>query len=483
MGYKLKILSPVHIGCGEQYTGLNFILDDGMIHVVEPETVIALLGPQKGLRFTEWLEVNANEIEKLDNKHRTEKRENPRSDETRRIRDELRDKKQNFTLWNFVNSNKFLVVDQLKVSAAYSVKAQGGVFKDTEINPFIKQMTKPYIPGTEIKGAIRTSILYCAICNNVGLRHWLQQALDEMLNETSERRQGRIVATYRDDIEAVKNQKKPDTRKKNRLVERIKKIESDLQDKVFNSDIQKPDAKFDVMKFLQVGDTPLLDPGKALAVSYVEPFNISNKFRVFYEYLRPDLQVILTSFTLESQGSRNLKLEKMGFSETHKKMVSGMEAILACCHRFAADLLAEEVAYFTQSGKMEIVDHLKKIQQRNTPELPVLRIGKDEGYSSLTVGLAIKKHMPELYENVLIHATKNTSYDSHHGGFPKSRKIVHWAGQKLTAGWVQLIPDTSAISSSAPEVTLEKTPDPTKQMSAPVDLSVLKDSRLFKGKR
>jgi CRISPR-associated protein Csm5 len=491
MDYSLKILSPVHIGCGEQYTGLNFILDGSKIYVVTPETIIALLGPQKGLKFAEWLEVNANEIARLDSDQKSKKdeswkeRDRNRKKELEEKATELKrkwtQKKNNFNLRSFVNSANLVSIGQLTENAVYSVSCIEGNSRLNELNPFIKQMTKPYIPGTEIKGAIRTTILYCAICDNVGLRNWLQQALDEMLNETVEKFQGRIVATYRDYVEAVKNQKKPDKRKKDKLVERIKKIESDLQDKVFNSNIQKPDAKFDVMKFMQVGDTPLLDTGKALAVSYVEPYNISTKFRVFYEYLRPELQVTLTSFTLEPQGSRNMKLKKMGFSETHKKMVGGMEAILACCHRFAADLLAEEIAYFSQYGKTEIVDHLKEIQNLNTPKSPVLRIGKDEGYNSLTVGLAVKKLMPDLYKNVLIHATKNKSYDSDHGGlFPKSRKIVHWGKQEVTSGWVQLIPNIPAKKDQIPKMGQTESSD-LRKPPMPADLSALQNK--FGGRR
>lgn len=485
MGYKLRILSPVHIGCGEQYSGLNFILDGNKVFVIEPETVTKLLGPKDGLTFARWLEKNADDIAQLNAKHREEKRKARNSDATKKLSRELRTQKQNFTLKKFFELNRMITMEQLKENSAYSIIALNGFYNDSEFCPFIKQMKKPYIPGTEIKGAIRTAILYCALQDNEEIQQWLEQSLNRMLVEAAQKRQGQVIATFQYYINTVKNQQSPDTRKKLKLVERVKKIASELQDKVFNSMTDRPDAKYDVMKFLNVGDSILIDIGTPLAVSYVEPFNIKNRFKVFYEYLQPELQIPLTSLTLESlRGSdepRNTKLDKMRFSETHKKIVSGMDVILTKCYRFAADLLHEEIAYYQRHGKTEIVKHLQEIEKQNTPESPVLRIGKDEGYSSLTVGLAVKKLMPKLYENVLIHATKNKSYDSAHGGpLPKSRKIVYWNGKELTAGWVKLIPE--ALS---PQQIFRQDEPTQHKLNAPIDPLSLQalQAKFSRGKR
>jgi len=190
-----------------------------------------------------------------------------------------------------------------------------------------------------------------------------------------------------------------------------------------------------------VSDSNLLDSSSSLMVSFSEPFNMSKKFRTYHEYLRPGTLVSLTSFKVEDDRSRAKKLNQMEFTDRHKELMSGLDSILFCCYRFANDLLEEEIAYFSKHNKVNIVEQLRRIQKLNETQSPVLRIGKDEGYTSLTVGLAVKKLMPELYENVLIHATKGVSYDSQHGGpLPKSRKIIHWDGQEVTGGWVKLIP-------------------------------------------
>lgn len=94
MKYKLKILSPVHIGCGEQYNGLNFVLEGKYLYIIEPDAIFKLLGPKNAFKFAEWLEVKSNEITKIDQEYRIKKRENHRSDETRRLNNELREKKR-----------------------------------------------------------------------------------------------------------------------------------------------------------------------------------------------------------------------------------------------------------------------------------------------------------------------------------------------------------------------------------------------------
>lgn len=420
MGYKLKILSPVHIGCGEQYNAISYLLDKrkrpNIISVLDEQAIFKSLNTAQKDKFIKWIE-----------------------------------KEQFPNLFKFlkdiIGDDEFKLSNQIQSKALYVIPSFAGDERLRDINVFIKQMHQPYIPGTEIKGAIRTAILYCALQED---EKKIQERLKQEL-ESFGSKHGR-------DIKLVANKKnlKEDNpfkprQKLSKLKETLEKqmheISKHLQELFFNC---KPDAKYDVMKFLHIGDSELLN-AKTLAVSYAKPYKMSGTpFTLFYEYMQPDTNMSLSSFALESEKNRQIKLNKMGFSEGHKQLMSGLDSILTKCQRFAADLINEEIAYYRQHGKTDIVKHLEEIEKQNTLESPVLRIGKDEGYSSLTVGLAVKKLMPDLYENVLIHATKNKSYDSSvtHNDFyfPKSRKIVYWNGKELTAGWVKLIPPDTPSS-------------------------------------
>lgn len=436
MGYKLKVLSPVHIGCGEQYNAVSYLLDKrtkpNRIYVLNEQVIFNSLNAAQKNKFINWVE-----NERYPNLFKF--------------------------LKDILGDNKFSLNNQIAAKALYSIPClTDEMLRD--INVFIKQMLKPYIPGTEIKGAIRTAMLYCAMLDHQEIQNWLQSQLNNFLSE------------YQQDIKLVANKKNLDVREngkklsdiKKELTDQIHKIEKNLQN-IFFSINGNSDAKYDILKFLQIGDSELISTDN-LAVSYVEPFNISRKFKIFYEFLCPDSELMLTSFKLEDEKSKNVKTEKMNLSKDKRDIISSIKTILEKCKRFSDDLLDEEISYYTDHGKDNIVEHLKKIKEQNTKDSPVIRIGKDEGYLSLTVGLAVKKFNKNLYENVLIHTTKNKSYDSNHGGlFPKSRKIVCWDGQELTTGWVKLIPN----SQSDTNTFIQKNDDLNKQNNNSPDISSL----------
>lgn len=409
MNYKLKVLSPLHIGCGEEYSGLSYLMDKRknppLVSIINEDLIFKMLNDSQMKKFVAWLE--GEQFPNL------------------------------FLFFRNILNDNFTLQNQLQKKAIYTIPNYAGEERLRGINSFIKQMNQPYIPGTEIKGAIRTAVLYCALLDNNELSEWLIKEIKDFDKQ------------YKSKIELVKN--KRDLRELNpkNKREKLSGIKKELENamSVITSRFQekvlccKPkDAKYDVMKYVQVGDSDLLDAGNSLAVSYVKPFNISGKpITIFYEYIKPDTEICLSMLALEN--IRTSKIEKMGFDDKQKNIVSSMDAIFNYCYRFSNDLLDEEISFFQAKGKRQIVDQLTKIKSMNKPEAPVLRIGKDEGYNSLTVGLAVKKLDNALYENVLIHATKNKSYDSEHGGpMPKSRKIVYWNGEETTAGWVQLIP-------------------------------------------
>lgn len=465
MEYKIRTLSPVHIGCGEKYTGLNFIVDNGRLYCVDPEKFISMLNSGLTKKFVDWIEKSSAEIDRLENKKRALRN----SEDKKNINNEIKQKTRLFNLKKFIEDNK-VNLQMITSSAQYAVPVQRGVFNDSEVNPFIKQMNSPYIPGTEIKGAIRTAVLNCALQDDVSIQKWLEEKLKDFQTKHAQ-----SLALVANENNLNKSNPHNQRQKLSKLKEYLEKEMSRISDQFEKNVLTcKPDAKYDVMKFLQVGDSPLLRV-EDLVVGKAEPFNMSNKFPIICEYLRPETLFPLTSFKLETNNSRTIKLDRMGFTESHKKLMSGLDVIMSCCHYFSSNLLREEISYFKKHGKASIVDHLQQIDKLNSPTSPVLRIGKDEGYNSLTIGLSVKKLLPDLYENVFIHATKNKSYDSRHGGpLPKSRKIVHWNGKEMTAGWVQLIPvSNQAQQSDINDVSKDKhTPHSAKQNEA-LDLSAL----------
>ena len=77
---------------------------------------------------------------------------------------------QSFLVREFLQSGKNFL---------YSVKAETNIFSNVDIDCFIKQNNKSYIPGTEIKGAIRTAVAYHLLQNE---DHWkyLKKELEKL---------------------------------------------------------------------------------------------------------------------------------------------------------------------------------------------------------------------------------------------------------------------------------------------------------------
>lgn len=441
MKYKLRTLSPLHIGCGETYNGVSFLLDKrkkpNLISVLDEKTIFEALNEKQVSQFVKWVE-----------------------------------KEQFPNLFIFLQKElgdrSFFLQNQLQKRARYSIPSLAGEEKIRDINAFIKQANTPYIPGTEIKGAIRTAIFYCAFQNNQGIQNKFVSEINKILDELILKGNG---SNYKNYIESVKNRKEPDRKKKSALVSRIKRTTQAMEAMVFNG--KHGDAKYDLMKFLQVGDTSVISPD-SLAVSCVKLFGASMESPMFNEYLKSGLDIPISSLKVEMDISRNWRVKNMGFSSKQEYLVSNISTILENCHRFSKDLLDEEITYFIQHGKTNIAYHLQAIAALNTHKSPVLRIGKDEGYNSVTIGLAVKKIMPELYNDVLIHTTKGKSYDEEHGGpLPKSRKIVQWNKSELTAGWVQLIPDEQPVKIISSKKINEEIPKQEETVSK-IDLSVLR---------
>ena len=143
---------------------------------------------------------------------------------------------------------------------------------------------------------------------------------------------------------------------------------------------------------------------------------INRGFLIFQELCEKDRVFTCQDFRLDNNKTI---LDKLGFNSEQKSLVLDIKNLLNCCYVFTERLLLEEINYFNEINNKQIVAKLQSIKQQNTPTSPVIRIGKNEGYLSLTIGLLVKDKDKDLYNSVLCHATKNTSYT---GNFPKTRQ-------------------------------------------------------------
>ena len=116
MNLKIFMVTPIHIGNGERYTSAEFVVRGDKIIRIDTNKIFTLLNEKSQEKFIQELEVPQFQIE------------------------------------NFI---KGIPLSEIKI---YSARLKGGI--PTEIQEQIKTSRRAYIPGSSIKGAIRTAILY-----------------------------------------------------------------------------------------------------------------------------------------------------------------------------------------------------------------------------------------------------------------------------------------------------------------------------------
>lgn len=416
MKLQIKTVSPIHIGNGEKYNGLSYIVSGEKLLFYDSAKIIENITSQYNKRFIEWIEQKSYEVERLEKQKRNERDEQKRKNLNRLLRDAQ--KKLSLREFNENAIRDANIKSRFSKNFLYAIDTQSQVYDNVDIDCFIKQNNKPYIPGTEIKGAIRTSLFYSLLQQDLSWK-WLKEELEN------------FGKRHKNDLQQIAGKKgKWVNDIKKRLVDSMGKSEERLQAKLLRVD-KSNDAKYDLLKLLYVGDSELKNSQACLFVSNLEVKGINKRFPLFQELCKKDQTFTCQGFKLDNNKAI---LERLGFNDEQKRVVSDVKNLFRCCYEFSNRLLDEELAYHHYPQKIK--DKFTVIKNANKPDSPVIRIGKNEGYSSLTVGLLVKDKDRSLYDNVLCHATKNTSYA---GNFPKTRRIVNLGnGDVDTCGWVKL---------------------------------------------
>lgn len=397
MKLQIKTLSPIHIGNGEKYNGLSYVEDifstPKKVFIVDFDLIKKILNQTELQAFMDWVVSE--------------------------------DHPSWFKFCKF-KLNKPQLQNEFKRIASYTFPNYSTEKYLRDIECFIKQSNKPYIPGTELKGAIRTAVAYHLLQKD-NHWNWLKGELESFGRQ------------YRDELKRIPGQKGNWVREiKRKLVKETGKLEENMQTRLFRAN-KIEDAKYDLLKLLYIGDTETKTPNSCLFVSNVEVTGINRGFSIFQEFLKEDQIFTCQGFKLgnDNKMTTNLILDKLGFGPEQKWIISDIKNLFQCCYEFTGRLLREEIDYFNHLNELQIVTKLRDIQRQNTPDSPVIRLGKNEGYFSLTMGLLVKDKDKTLYDSVLCHATKNTSYT---GNFPKTRRIVNLSNNEQdTLGWVKLI--------------------------------------------
>lgn len=357
-GHVMKIvvetISPVHIGAGERYSSSEFIVKGNKIIMVDINKIYTLLNEKNKEIFIEYLE-------------------EPR-----------------FSITEFINKINL----PLSEAKLYFSTLKTNI--PTEIIGNVKTGYKGYIPGSSLKGAIRTAIL----SGFIGKKEVMEI--------------GRIFTN--------KNQ-----------WQRERELEASMDS--FFSTGKGQSSYFDFMRFVQISD---FIPVNNLTVYNVQSLEViekdgwdwySRNGRVVQSYL----ETIATGEHLEGdiKVTYNEKLyQSLGLKG--KGAILDIDEIKRLVYGLSYNIIEHEIDFSKFYGIDFLQNFYVNLKNINNVSSPVIKLGQGSGFLATTIGLEIKKY-PDVYDEV----RKSTRGRSYGFEFPKTRKIV--VEEKMPLGWCRII--------------------------------------------
>lgn len=259
------------------------------------------------------------------------------------------------------------------------LKTRDSEIKD--VHEHIKTFDEIYIPGSSIKGSIRTALLY-------------KNLRDSDLDRISE------------------------------AVSRGRRWELDKLINSFFSSDPRDTAKKSIMRFLEVTDTntfknPALHKIRVLTVSG-RSYSYK-KFPLYLEFMPPRELEFEMNFTYNDV-----------YDLGDKSKLADPETIKESLYTFSRDYIEHELDFATKYDIDFLERIYRKLEKMNSPESPLMRIGQGSGFLATTIGLRFKEEDYRTYESIR-KLTKKRSYKYE---FPKTRKLVDG---RIPPGWVKVI--------------------------------------------
>ena len=381
--YQLQILTPVHIGSGETLNHIDGCYANGRWYCIDLDRVLAH---------------PATDINSLT------------SEMARR----------DFRWQRYLQQYNM----DPEESSAYSLPCPQSP-EEVEIREAIKSVgNRPYIPGSTLKGAIRTALL------------------SEILNADDD-----IYYGSRNQLETLIDQ---GPRGNPRREQPARRIESAAFGK---------DPNRDILRALQISDTePLgseaLEIGMAWTVTLnqngqlVQKIDRGQEYKNFVQQFQTGQNLTFT-LKIDEILLREREKDRLGFSSLQEKVLYDIAEV---CRSATHVLLERELEFFENSGLLEMANRYDRLIQVNN-RLPVgtflLQIGWGTGYHANTVTDLFADDedsredlwmdLRERFQLGKSRSNQQQPYDNRE--FPKTRRILY-RGQNPIAplGWVKISP-------------------------------------------
>lgn len=436
--FTLRTLGPLHIGDGDKYIPAEFYYDNGILNVLPYERIKSQLTPDTARRL-------ASQLSSVLSGSNTD------------------------TTWlrKFYETEGVLNTVLAK-SIALRVHDAQGISSVKEVRRNLRSLSQPYVPGTELKGAIVTALVSVLATSSKPLQEKLIDALRKLPDPPSPG--SRDAHQYR-----------------SRYGHDIKSALAPVTDMVLGplaqpAEYQKkrPNYNYSAARFIETGDSQPVDERQLflarvrIAERFANEARLDDKAIIYEEALKADtdlasvkLRVTPNLFTKNGNFQYNLaKVLRNDISDpaalsTEEVSLNKLLGYL-CIH--AQALIAQEIEYF-KSFEMQAtgeaaalardtLDHLLLVRQQNAPTSPVVRLGANEGMFGTTLMLAVKKLGDDKIGDDKLAADKLYTKAAEIGqvirgathrvmdGYPITRRACKAPGGKYQSlGWCKLVPE------------------------------------------
>ncbi len=344
--YTLEVLTPLHIGSGQKLYPIEYITDGQYLIRVDMDLFLRSMNDEERERFR-------NES-----------------------------KRDGFSLASF-NRAKALKAEK------YKIKIDPSYDFLREVLEFIKEGGKFYIPGSSIKGAIRTALLWkMTIINNTWKNNY-EKELREALQKG-------------------------------------KKKES------FSVDAEQTllgEPNYSILRILQIGDSDPVEPSE-VEVVIVKVFNSSKKFSIFLEVLKQGAKLSGSlkrdDFLLRDDVASTLNLNATDL----------IKEIANTCNKFSLSHLDKEIEFYKKAKEPTLRREMERIKGTPLSENEfLLHLAWGTGYEAKALGNTIDRGLFNNIRKTLRIGKDPQSFPE----YPITRKIIIQNNKPVTVpGWVKI---------------------------------------------
>jgi CRISPR-associated protein Csm5 len=306
----------------------------------------------------------------------------------------------------------------------YEISTKVNIPEGNNIKAFIKSPEGPYIPGSEIKGALRSIFLYGILKKDINKK---SQFLNRL--ETIKQKIEKLVKIYDE------REKKEEKRK---ILDSISKIIENLEIEVFRAN--QKDAKYDLFKAVIISDSNPL-PYNTLYVDAIKVINSSRDLKSYSEILKEGLRIKLDGLIDEKIALNGLKKLAIFNEKLKNQNIEKVtwQFLKESAIDFYLSLIEKEKSYVenrisNDNLKKSLLKQLEEIEEnirsvKNSSKILIpLRIGQHQGYLSITIMQLIKEERPDIFNAIFKVSAPKVRHELN-----KTRKVVESEGKFL--GW------------------------------------------------